>query len=215
MRFITLILRIPGHARKLLEAPYLADLAMRPGSQSWTVRADIGSGVQLYSVDQNGHTEALVQSSSTAQVGTWEGVIAGLGEPQRVGVLSYQWAPNGTALWYSKLRLNSPDERSAVTEGGLVYDDRTMHAATFKNYMGLLNGVELHLFDPSSGADRLFPLHHRPVPRTWPSFGVIGVRQSGISIPGVSGSFAQTLVRMGNGQRLCGTHAWARDKLAE
>lgn len=145
----------PGSARKLLESAFLADLAAHPNKRSWTVRADLGDGIQLYEVGEAAAPRPLIINSNTALVGTWQGVIAGLDGPHQTGVLSYEWAPDGSALWYSRLRLRSRESQQRFANQGIVYDDRRMNAQTFRNFPGLLEGTELRVREVASGDDRL------------------------------------------------------------
>ena len=80
---------------------------------------------------------------------------AGLGAPQETGVLSYEWAPDGSALWYTRPRLRPDAERARLAQGGIVYNDRTMSAITFRNDAGGLLGTELRLFHSKSSTDEL------------------------------------------------------------
>jgi dipeptidyl aminopeptidase/acylaminoacyl peptidase len=143
-----------GPARKLLEAPFLSDLSRNPDESDWTVLAELGSGVQLYNVGDGGATQPLVVNSETAVVGTWDGVVPGTDEPHSTGVLSYEWSPDGTSLWYSRLRLRSIAERQSFVDRGIRYDDRTMAGALFHAHPGELLGVELHVLTRSSSSDR-------------------------------------------------------------
>ena len=78
-----------GPARKLVEADYLTELQWRPGSETWTFRGDLGDGVQLYSVDKTGRTQALVENPQLARVGGDDSlVMSSYGYPRMTGVLS-------------------------------------------------------------------------------------------------------------------------------
>jgi dipeptidyl aminopeptidase/acylaminoacyl peptidase len=141
-------------ARKLIEAPFISDLSRNPNESDWTVLADLGSGVQLYNVGDGGASLPLVVNSETAVVGTWDGVVPGTDEPHSTGILSYEWSPDGTSLWYSRLRLRSPAERQSFIDQGIRYDDRTMAGALFHAHPGELLGVELHVLTQSPTSDR-------------------------------------------------------------
>jgi Prolyl oligopeptidase family len=146
----------PGPARKLLESPYLADLSWHRGTDRWSVRADLGDGVQLYDVDDVGQSHPVVTVQQKALIGGEDGVI---GDAQNgshnTGVLSYEWAPDGKMLWYSRLRLRSPQALEAMRREGIVYDSRTMIALAMNEEPTALEGIELHLLDPVSHADTL------------------------------------------------------------
>jgi dipeptidyl aminopeptidase/acylaminoacyl peptidase len=142
-------------AHKLVEASYISGLSWHPGTRRWSVLADFGDGVQLYDVDAAGGRHDLVISSSTGLVGAHEGLISSAADgPRRTGVLSYGWAPDGSALWYSRLRLQSTAARSADASKGIVYDDVTMTAHAFRRADRPLLGIDLRLFSPEARTDQ-------------------------------------------------------------
>jgi dipeptidyl aminopeptidase/acylaminoacyl peptidase len=142
-------------AKKIVESAYIADLARHPGTELWTIRADFGAGVQLYDIDDGGTTKPLLINPETGLVGTWLGLQAGLDLPHMTGVLSYQWALDGSAFWYSRFRLRTTDEAKSVTDDGIPYDDRTMTPLTPENHPGLLIGTELRVVNSTLSEDRL------------------------------------------------------------
>ena len=145
----------PSHADKVLESSYLADLSARPDDDLWTLRADLGQGVQLYRVADSGEIRPLVVNARVGLVGTWQGLRAGLDSPHYAGVLSYEWSADGTKLWYATFRLNSPEQQQRERNAGIVYDDRTMTPVSALANPGLLQGTELRVFIPETGSDRL------------------------------------------------------------
>jgi dipeptidyl aminopeptidase/acylaminoacyl peptidase len=147
-----------GHPRELLEARYLADISWRPGTQNWSVRADFGSGVQLYDVTDDGHPIPLVSTPTTELVGGSDGLVMDPTEaPRQVGVLSYEWSPDGTRLWYSRLRFRDAAAQLRLTDQGLRYDDSRMFTITDRDLVRSIQllGTELRVFDPESRSDRL------------------------------------------------------------
>ena len=142
-------------ARKILEAPYIAQLSRDPNGHAWTVLADVGSGVQVYDIDDSGATTPLVVNKQTTLVGTGDGVIPSVYEPHPCGIISYEWAPDGTALWYSRPRLRSPAELESLLDHGIPYDDLTMRPSTTRGHAGELLGAELHIFRRSPPTDRM------------------------------------------------------------
>lgn len=143
--------------RKLLEAPYIADVSSRPKVGGWTVRADLGRGVQLYSLGPRG-AAPLVMNPDVAMLGASDGLIRDPQERLRpTGVISYQWSPDGTRLWYSRVRLAGAADRAATLDQGIVYDDTVMSGAEASDLerAATYRGVELHVLDISSGHDRL------------------------------------------------------------
>jgi dipeptidyl aminopeptidase/acylaminoacyl peptidase len=145
-----------GPARKVLEAAYLADLQVRPGTSMWTFRGDIGHGVHLYGIDRAGRPQPLVVNSQPASVGGYHGLVISSHEgPRMTGVLGYEWAPDGSALWYSKLKLLSAAERRSLDDGGIVVNDAKTTASIEMNAEPAALAVELRVFDPASGKDRI------------------------------------------------------------
>jgi dipeptidyl aminopeptidase/acylaminoacyl peptidase len=147
----------PNHPKKLLEAQYLGDLSWHPGTTNWTVRADFGGGVQLYDVTENGRATLIVSNPETAVVGGSESLVTDSAkEPRGTGILSYEWAPDGRQLWYSRLQLRSVVEQEEILDQGLRYDDATMTSATAydADRAVRLAGTELHVVD-RTGSDRV------------------------------------------------------------
>jgi dipeptidyl aminopeptidase/acylaminoacyl peptidase len=143
----------------LLEAAYIADVSWHPGTDKWSIRADIGHGVQLYDVTERGELLPLVINDDVADVGGNDGLQYGDAvEPRPTGVLSYEWSPDGLRLWYSRLGLRSPREQAALLDHGIVYDDTTMIGASLRDAQRQtrLVGTELHVFDPATRSDRTY-----------------------------------------------------------
>lgn len=142
-------------ARKIIESPFLADLHWRPGTSRWTVRGDFGEGVQLYEVDDAGRTSPLVVVPELAQVGGPNGAIFSSTErPRLTGVVGYGWAPDGSTLWYSRLRLPSAQQRQGLHDQGIVYDDVTTSSSDFEGQLAA-KAIELRMLDLASGTDTL------------------------------------------------------------
>jgi dipeptidyl aminopeptidase/acylaminoacyl peptidase len=149
---------IAAAPRKLLTAEYLSDIAWRPGTHDWTVRGDLGAGVQLYAVSMNGTARVLIANPKTVVIGGSGGLQSSPTEaPRETGVLSYEWAPNGMTFWYSTIRIRSPAEQKRRLDQGLLYDDRMMAGATDRDIdrSVMLLGTELHVVDASTGRDRV------------------------------------------------------------
>lgn len=164
----------PGLARKLLESPYIGHLEAHPGTDRWTVCADLGNGTQIYDIDPDGTPHELVRNDEVVSVGTFNGLIGGMDVPYRAGVLSFGWAPDGRSLWYSRLRLRSGESLDAYTAHGVVYDDVSMSPTTVQR-AGVLAGMELHLFEMPSGADRALYF----VPTSSPSSYIVFSQEAG------------------------------------
>lgn len=146
----------PGPARKLLEASYLADLSWHPGTDRWTVRADLGKGVQLYDVDPSGKCYPLIINTRTELHGGYAGAaVTPVGYTRPVGVLSYQWARDGSRLWYARFRVRTKPERQAILDAGIPFTSRTFSSYWFMDPPAAHLGTELRLFSPGSKLDRL------------------------------------------------------------
>lgn len=142
-------------SRKQLEADYLADLAWRPSTATFTFRADLDQGVQLYMLDGSRNLKSLIINADTARVGGADGLISSCCEKARMtGVLSYQWSPDGSTLWYTKLRLLSRADRRALEASGVVFQDFKMSTTNLNSEPAAM-AVELHLFNPKTKIDRL------------------------------------------------------------
>ena len=146
-----------GEVRKLFEADYIADLASRPGTAMWTVRADIGEGIQLYEIDADGAVRRLLIIPRLVIIGGYSGIqSSATEEPRATGVVSYEWAPDGHAFWYSRIRLRAVNEQEEVRDRGLAYDDTTATGPMSRNIERSVRllGTELHVFNVLTGTDR-------------------------------------------------------------
>ncbi len=148
----------PGHAPTLLvKADFMRNLEWRPGTMDWTMRADLGQGVQLYEVTEAGLVKPLLVVKPLVLVGGYDGLVSGDGtEPRRTGVLSYQWAPDGRHYWYSRVRLRSARQVRGLSHG-IVYDDTAMTGAEPPDFRRQMHysRTELHVTDERTGTDRL------------------------------------------------------------
>jgi dipeptidyl aminopeptidase/acylaminoacyl peptidase len=147
-----------GQPTRLLEAAFLGDLSWHPRTYNWTVRADLGDGVQLYDVDEDGHVARLVTSGETAVVGGAEGLVMSSAEqPRRTGVLSYEWAPDGSKLWYSRIRLRPESEQRELLDQGVRFDDVQMLGTSVQDAERSVQllGTELRVLDQISRDDHV------------------------------------------------------------
>jgi dienelactone hydrolase len=90
----------------LMQAASIEQLRAIPGTGAFSVRADIGSGTQLYRIDARGAQTQIVVHQPTVGVGNADqSVRSALSDaPKMVGVLSYDWSPDGKRLWYAVLK---------------------------------------------------------------------------------------------------------------
>ena len=143
------------HPKRLLRAGYMLDVTRAPRRGRWSVLADLGRGVQLYSVGEKGAVAPIAVSSSTLIVGGFRGAIGPMGKPHRTGVYSYEWSPDGAELWYATFRVRTREQRAEYAENGVEYDDRTLNGLFFQNYPGKLVGLELHVERSNGANDRV------------------------------------------------------------
>lgn len=143
-------------AHKIAGSDFIADLQLRSGTSRWTVRADFGRGVQVYDIDDAGRISPVLVNDRLTRVGGIDGlVISAHGGPHPTGILAYGWAPDGSALWYTKLRLRDADAARRLDDRGIVYDDDTMYSmATHKDEVTML-GTELRMLDVGTQRDTL------------------------------------------------------------
>ena len=92
--------------RTLFNANWIDKLKRIPGSADWSALLDLGDGVQLYRIDAEGRTTPIATNDQTALEGSADQAIFSHRPeaPLRVGILSYDWSPDGKALWYSRYR---------------------------------------------------------------------------------------------------------------
>jgi dienelactone hydrolase len=147
-----------GVSRKLLAAKFIDDLSWHPATSNWTVRADLGTGVQLYDVTDEGGVTQILASVQTVVVGGSEGLVLSITEgPRAIGVIAYGWAPDGRQLWYSRYRLRADSEQRQMLDQGLRYDDLKMIGTSVREAESVVRllGTELHVVDIQSGRDRI------------------------------------------------------------
>ncbi|MBN8846987.1 MAG: prolyl oligopeptidase family serine peptidase [Sphingomonas sp.] len=94
-----------GGDRVLLRADVIRQLRRIPGTREWSVLADIGEGLQLYRIDDQAGLRTVLRKRDTVTVGSVDGGIRAIksGSPLNVGVMSYDWSPDGKWLWYTTL----------------------------------------------------------------------------------------------------------------
>jgi dipeptidyl aminopeptidase/acylaminoacyl peptidase len=148
----------PGPAHKLVDADYMADLAWRPGTTNWTVRADRGEGVQLYEISADGSARVLLSNDEVVVIGGSYGLqISGTEGPRLTGIISYEWAPDGHAFWYSRIRLRPEPAQLQIANHGVVFNDTTASGPMEHDIDRelRLQGTELHVVDVTTGSDRI------------------------------------------------------------
>lgn len=142
-------------AHKIAEGAFLAEVQWRPGTETRTFLGDLGQGVQLYQIGRSGPPRPLVVNREVAPVGGYEGLVVSCCQGERLfGVLDYGWSPDGAAVWYTKLQRLSKEAQGTLEDRGGVFDDSTMSPMEMTQRWGT-EAVELHVFHPATGRDRL------------------------------------------------------------
>ncbi|HET6523209.1 prolyl oligopeptidase family serine peptidase [Sphingopyxis sp.] len=92
--------------RTLRTADMVKSLRPIPGTDDWSGLMDLGEGLQLYRIASSGAVEPLLVNADTVPVGRADMSLAvgGGTVPHRIGVLAYDWAPDGRWLWYALLK---------------------------------------------------------------------------------------------------------------
>jgi dipeptidyl aminopeptidase/acylaminoacyl peptidase len=108
-----LITLADGRDRVIAQSQFLDRLRRIPGRNAWSVLGDFGAGVQLYEVGHDGARTELVRNPETVLVGSADGADFGLWQmpPLQVGIVFYDWSPDGKRLVYSRLEAESPVPR--------------------------------------------------------------------------------------------------------
>lgn len=101
-----------GIQRDLLVAEQASYLKRIPRSDAWSAILDIGDGMQLYRIERSGDVSPIIRHLPTVLAGKADMALPGgaSGAPQHIGILAYDWSPDGQRLWYSLLK---PADRGA------------------------------------------------------------------------------------------------------
>lgn len=111
-----------GRTKELLTVDTIKSLRSVPGTQDWSALVDLGEGQQLYRIDTEGKLLPLIVNPNPVPVGKADMSfpLGGGIRPSHIGILDYDWSPDGKWLWYSQLR--------AKTDGPRVRFDREVTA---------------------------------------------------------------------------------------
>lgn len=95
-----------GRAKDVLTVDTIKSLRPVPGTPYWSALLDLGEGQQLYRIDTEGKLQRLIVNPDPVPVGKADMsfAIGGGMRPSNIGVLDYDWSPDGKWLWYSQLR---------------------------------------------------------------------------------------------------------------
>lgn len=107
-----------GEQRDLLVADTAKSLRRIPGTPDWSALLDLGAGLQLYRIGADGSAKPLILNPAAVPVGKADMSfpIGGGVRPSLIGVLDYDWSPDGKWLWYSQLRAKSEQPRVRFDE---------------------------------------------------------------------------------------------------
>lgn len=95
--------------RSIAHADIAKSLKRIPNSGDWSGLLDIGEGLQLYRITADGKISPIVKNRDVVLVGKADLSVAmgGGAPPHEIGVLAYDWSPDGKSLWYSQLKVKS------------------------------------------------------------------------------------------------------------
>ena len=95
-----------GAQRDLLSANEAEQLKRIPKSDDWSAILDLGEGMQLYRISRSGEILPLLVNPATMLAGSADMALPGssAAAPRRIGILAYDWSPDGRWLWYSVLK---------------------------------------------------------------------------------------------------------------
>jgi dipeptidyl aminopeptidase/acylaminoacyl peptidase len=94
-----------GEDRTITTSPWLSHIQAIPGSDGWSLLADLGEGAQLYRLDPAGALTPILVNRAVDAVGSPdEG-------PQAMGVSDYGWSPDGKSFWYVRRNETAGDDR--------------------------------------------------------------------------------------------------------
>lgn len=95
--------------RSIAHTDIAKSLKRIPNSGDWSGLLDIGEGLQLYRIAADGKISPIVKNEDVVLVGKADlsVVMGGGAPPHEIGVLAYDWSPDGKSLWYSQLRAKS------------------------------------------------------------------------------------------------------------
>lgn len=100
-----------GRTKEVLTVDMIKSLRPVPGTTDWSALLDLGEGQHLYRIDTEGKLQPLIINPKPVPVGKADMSfpIGGGIRPSHIGILDYDWSPDGKWLWYSQLRAE-PDE---------------------------------------------------------------------------------------------------------
>jgi len=115
--------------RVVMRSLWIDRLQSIPGNSGWSILADIGAGVQLYTVDARSDPRPLIVNPNTVLVGNADGAEFGYNgtHPVRFGVNYYDWSPDGKRLFYSMLVTQESARRALI-------NDAVLRASLFRRW---------------------------------------------------------------------------------
>lgn len=138
-----------GQTRTLLTIDAAKSLRSVPGTADWSALLDFGDGLQLYRIDREGSVRPLIVNPSPVPVGKADMSfpIGGGMRPSRIGVLDYDWSPDGRWLWYSLIKTKSG--------AGRVRFDEEVSALRNRRRSAIEVEVDYFLRGPDGSAARI------------------------------------------------------------
>lgn len=137
-----------GAQRDLLTADEADQVKRIPKSADWSAILDIGEGMQLYRIGRSGVTHPLLVNPDTMLAGSADMALPGSssGAPRRIGILAYDWSPDGRWLWYSVLK--------PIAAGNMPRFDASVTGDRDRGRSRIDATIEIHVRGPD-GADHV------------------------------------------------------------
>ncbi len=173
--------------RLVLRSRWISQLQQIPGSNDWSLLADLGKGVELYRLTRAGVVIPIVQSRTKIVIGADPDLAVTISADEAdeaFGVLGYGWAPDGKSLWYSTAR-----EVAAVFKGYRVLENPTVPLDIYRPNVSELHVVDVrgrdHLIASARGNTEPYPsIVYRDRAATWDD------------LPGPGGAFGISFIDM-------------------
>lgn len=135
--------------RSIARADIARSFKSIPGTKDWSALLDIGEGLQLYRISTDGTIDPVVKNGELISVGKADLSVAmgGGAPPHEIGILAYDWSPDGRWLWYSQLK--------AKTGQPPVLFDEAVTRLRSRRRSSIAAEVEFFLRAPDGSIDKI------------------------------------------------------------
>lgn len=135
--------------RNIASADIAKSFKSIPDTKDWSALLDTGEGLQLYRISAEGKISPVIENRDGVAVGKAD-LSVGIGggaPPHKIGILAYDWSPNGEWLWYSQLK--------AKTGQPPVRFDEAVTSLRSRRRSSIEAEVEFFLRAPDGSIDRI------------------------------------------------------------